>query len=147
MIDGGDVETRTAAGCAILFRIIFYQRHGCFRLCSEMVHKLQAFDNRADIARNVLADELKEQDALFISEFRRDLFKGYMQEAEFFDEIIGDRSNNLRPTIISFTKSISKVEQIKDLSCGQYFAKLSGMEVLDQNPSSSCLRIRVKVAI
>jgi len=145
LIDGGDVDERTAAGCAILFRIIFYQRRGYFINCNEMVHRLQGFDKSADVSRNSLASELKQHDALFINEFSPILFKGWMQEGEFFEEIIADRANNLRPTIISFTKSISKIEQVTDLSCGQHIAKLSGIETLDPNPSESCLRIRVGV--
>jgi len=144
-IDGGDENARKAAGCAILFRMIFHDFPVVMKPCGELVHKFAAFDYAATESRNELTDTLKRIGGLFISEFYRTLFKGYLQEGEFVDEILEDRENHELPTIISFTQTIVSSEGIQDLNCGQHIAKLSAMQILTPNPSDVCLRIRVRI--
>lgn len=161
LIDGGDQSARTMAGFAILFRMIVSDKIGLYRSCSDLYHKLSTWHILDDMHRNKLADMLKDYDVLFISEFHANLFKPKYDTGTFFDEILTERYNHNRPTIISFTQALSKESRIQNAAnCGSTLASLThkvySTSFTDEqggfksgnkkNPTSDVLRVRVEVA-
>ena len=148
VIDGGDMEIRKAAGCAILFRMIFYQRDCRFVNCGTIVDNFQSFDTKSkntEITKTDFIENLKSYEALFISEFRPDIVKAWSLAGGYLDDILDNRYNEKRPTIISFTLSMEKGSVIRDLVCGQHLAKISQAVNITPNPSKDFLRIRVRI--
>jgi len=152
-IDGGDGISRQLASFAILFRIIAYDKRGQYINCDSLFHKFQSINATAEITRNDLAEEMKSYDVLFVSEFDKYRFKPQFEHGSFFDEILADRMNYGRPTIISFVNPIiSKqlesdedyvqlsAEGKMDAGCGRYLAWLG----IKANTTDSVLRVRVR---
>jgi hypothetical protein len=168
LIDGGNIESRQLAGFAMLFRAIVYDHFGTYKTAHELMNKLSSFQPLEDLSRNEFAESLKEQDILFISEFRQNLFKTRADVGGFLDEILSERANNNRATIISFTNpltgDISGVFNPSGVllndNCGIYMSrlltKLYSSSYVDEkgklqmhkdnpNPYKDVLRIRVRV--
>lgn len=144
LIDGGDSRARKAAGCAILFRMIFYQNEGVFQDCKTLIRIFNMYDKDTETPRSPLMEHLKRCRAIFVSEFKRDNFIHKLQASEYIDEILSSRSDAQRSTIVSFSQSIVEQDKMVDNMCGQELAIMSGVERLDPNPSDTYLRIRVK---
>jgi len=140
LIDGGDVESRKKAGFAILFRMIACDRRGLYRSCQELIHKFQTIKVEDGINRNQYTEELKTYDVLLMAEFGRSMFSAHFESGSFFDEVLGFRSDRLKPTIITFSDIIDKGNAIRHKDCGEYFANFS----IKENTTDEVLRIRVK---
>ena len=148
VIDGGDMEARKAAGCAILFRMIFYQYDCRFVNCGTLVDNFQSFDAKSkntEITQADFIENLKSYGALFISEFRPDIVKAWSLAGGYLDDILDNRYNEKRPTIVSFTLAMERGSVIRDLVCGQHLAKISNSVEVNPNPSKDFLRIRVRI--
>ena len=140
-IDGGSEINRRKAGFAILFRLITTDMFGFSENCDSIYHKLQTISSPDGFNRNDITDSLKSYDALFISEFQSSVFRPHWDGGDFFDEFLRYRSDNLKPTIISFFDSISRKPSITDRRCGEYLATLS----IKEQPTEEIVRVRVKV--
>jgi len=168
LIDGGNIESRQFAGFAILFRAIVFDHCGIYKTAHELMNKLSSFQPLEDLSRNEFAESLKEQDILFISEFRQNLFKTRADVGGFLDEILSERANNNRATIISFSYPLSgDITGVFNISgalcndsCGIYMSQLLTkfysssyvdskgkiqMHEKNPNPYKDVLRIRTKV--
>ena len=150
LIDGGNINSRKRAGFAILFRLIACDKFGLYKDCSDIVHKMQSFVSEDGVSRNDFTNSLKEQDAVFISEFHESKFSKHLDGGNYFDEFLGHRADNLKPTIISFSEPINDQNMIKHTNCGRYFNEFSAKEFVDVsnralNPSDYMLRIRVSL--
>jgi hypothetical protein len=150
VIDGGCIESRKKAGFAILFRLIACDKFGLYKDCSDMVHKMQTFVSEYGLSRNDFTNSLKDQDVIFISEFHESMFSKHLDGGNYFDEFLGHRVDNLKPTIISFSDPIVDLNMIKSRACGRYLAEISAREHVDNknkalNPSDYMLRVRVSL--
>lgn len=150
-IDGGDFDARQMAGFAVLFRMIAYDKIGQSLNCNSLIHKFQTINSTEDITRNDLAEEIKGYDVLFINEFDKLQFSPHFETGSFFDEVLSERINRERPTIITFFSPIAseKISQEKmaadgqlDSGCGRHLAKIN----LTPQTTKSVLRIRVRCA-
>jgi len=106
-IDGGDSEARTFAGCAILFRMIAYDKIGKFWDCNALGHKFQSINATSEITRNDLAEELKSYDVLFLADVRKKDFGPHFESGSFVDEVLSDRIYSEKPTIVAFYNPIA----------------------------------------
>ena len=140
IIDGGNVEIRKKAGFAILFRMIACDRRASYRSCQELIHKFQTIKVEDGINRNQFADELKVYDIVMMAEFNRSMFSAHFESGSFFDEVLGYRSDHMKPTIITYSEMVDEKNPIKHKDCGEYFANFS----IKQNTNDDVLRIRVK---
>jgi len=147
LIDGGSEETRLKAGFAVLFRLIACDNNGIYRDCGELWHKFQNISFTSGFSRNEIAEELKDYDVFFIGEFDRKSFNPHFESSSFFDEILSDRLNNTKITIVSLVHPIEK-EKPKEQqaaegelvsSCGKYLTRLATVK-----EASNIYRIRVK---
>lgn len=148
LIDGGSEESRLKAGFAILFRLIACDKNGTYRDCGELWHKFQNISFAKGFSRNEIAEELKEYDVLFIGEFDRKSFNPHFESSSFFDEVLSDRINNARITIVSLVHPIEDNTKTKEQqaaegelvsSCGKYLTRLSTVKA-----ASNIYRVRVK---
>ena len=142
LISGGNIATRKKAGFAILFRLISCDRFGSYRKCSELSNKLQIINSTEIMNRNDIVNELKGYGVLFISEFHMRLFNPHFDTGNFFDEVLGHRADQLKPTIISFSSS----EKITDSRCGQYLAELAAEDQSSFKTTSEDV-IKIKVGL
>jgi len=152
VIDGGPSipTSRKMAGCAILFLFLTSDKRGIYIDCEDLRHKFYSVDATAEIARNDLVEAYKSYDILFLSEVDRTKFNPHFESGSYFDEILNYRSDNCKPTIISFYnpiggKSDKSKEQLAaegkmDLLCGKFLSALS----FEDKDSQEVLRIRVK---
>lgn len=152
VIDGGNFEARQMAGFAILFRMIAYDKRGLSITSDSLLHKFQSFNATENISRNDLAEEIKSYDLIFINEFDELRFKPHFEHGSFFDEVLTERINMGRPTIVGFVNPISSekltqenkekkaMEGKLDSGCGRHLARLA----LIPQTTQSVLRIRVK---
>lgn len=152
VIDGGEINARKRAGFAILFRLIACDNFGLYKDCSDIVHKMQTFVAEDGVSRNDFTKSLKEQDVLFISEFHESIFSKHLDGGNYFDELLGYRADNLKPTIISFSDPINERHMIKHRNCGTYLSDISAKEYVSEtnralNPSDYMLRIRVSLEV
>lgn len=150
VIDGGNIESRKKAGFAVLFRLIACDKFGLYKDCSDIVHKMQTFVAEGGVTRNDFTNYLKEQDVVFVSEFRESIFSKHLEGGNYFDEFIGYRHDNLKPTIISFSDPINDHNMIKTSNCGRYLAELSAKEFVNTKDKSLykndyLLRVRVSL--
>jgi hypothetical protein len=145
LIDGGDIESRKKAGCAILFRMISFDRRGSYNACHDLTKKFQSFNDTMDVNRNDLAEEMKSYDVIFISEFEDSdkLFSPHCETGAFFDEVLGHRIDFVKPTIISFSRPINRESPIRNKDCGEYLANMS----IKDKSTDSILRIKVKKSL
>lgn len=142
IIDGGDIESRKKAAFAILFRMIACDRRGLYKGCQELIHKFQTIYKESDgMHRNQLSEDLKIYDILLIAEFGRSMFSAHFESGSFFDEVLGFRSDHMKPTILTFSDVISKDNPIRHKDCGEYFANFSIKELT----TDEVLRVRVKI--
>lgn len=150
LIDGGGselLESRQTAGFALLFRMIAWDKTGCYMPCVKAVNNLKPFNAIGDITRNEFMDTLKEPDALFLGECSRNLFlKGVMDAATLFDELLGEREMSCKPTIITMTNPIpykheESANRTNEISTGQFMQVFTDS---DTNIYNNILRIRVK---
>ena len=146
-IDGGTEQSRIIAGYALLFRMIAYDKVGMYCSCSEMYHKFQTIKSTEEITRNDLTEQMKSYDILFISEFNRSLFSPHFETSSFFDEILGQRVNCSKPTIVSCVAPITKGSKDADAAsgksasdAGKYLSRLENIVATTDN----VLRVRVK---
>jgi len=147
-IDGGNFEARQKAGFAVLFRMIAYDKRGQCFICDSLRHKFQTINSTEEITRNDLTEEIKSYDIVFLNEFNRHSFDPHFEHGSFFDEILTERINMERPTIVGFVNPISSIEDREKLAeagkldsgCGRHLAWLS----LTPQTTKSVLRIRVK---
>lgn len=151
LIDGGNINARKKAGHALLFRLIACNMRGLHRESAGLASKLQLFVSYGDVSRNDYAERLKRIGALFISEFYPIQFRTASDAGRIYDEILSYRSDNILPTIISFTDAISAARPITNKECGIHIADFSSREHCKNsdhsvNPSEEYLRIRVRVA-
>lgn len=149
VIDGGKIETRKKMGCAILFRLIACDKFGLYKDCTDMVHKMQSFISEQGISRNDFTNALKSQEVVFVSEFKKNIFSQHLDAGSYFDEFLGYRMDNLKPTIISFTNEINSTNVFSGETCGEYLAAISKKEYANpkdkkENPTKNVLRIRCK---
>ena len=152
VIDGSTASptNRKMAGFAMLFLFLTYDLRGNYIDCEGLRHKLQSINSTEEINRNDLVEEYKSYDILFLSEVDRSKFTPHFESGSFFDEILNYRSDNLKPTIISFYNPIEgkdkkSTEQLASegklsLSCGKFLSALSFEDVNNKE----VLRIRVK---
>jgi len=149
VIDGGSEENRLRVGFAILFKLIISDKNGLYRDCGELWHKFQNINFNEGFNRNEIAEDLKDYDVLFIGEFDRKVFNPHFESSSFFDEILADRINNSRITIVSLVNPIEDVTKTQEekaasgelvSSCGKYLTRLS-----TGKDSESIYRIRVKI--
>jgi len=150
VIDGGTIETRKKAGFAILFRLIACDNFGLYKDCADIVHKMQTFVAEEGLSRNDFTKSMKEQDVIFIGEFCEHIFSKHLDGGNYFDEFLGYRVDNLKPTIISFSDTINEQNIIKNVNCGRYLSEISAKEYVNKtnkalNPSDYMLRIRVSL--
>lgn len=142
IIDGGDVEVRKKAAFAILFRMIACDFFGEYKTCHELIHKFQTIKVDDGLNRNQLAEELKGHDVLLISEFNKSIFSSYFESGAFFDEVLSSRSDNMKPTIFTFSEIIDKEKPIMHKDCGEYLANFS----IKEESTDEVFRIRVRVS-
>lgn len=150
VIDGGDINGRKAAGSAILFRMIFYQYECKFINFADLLNTYQVFSptdgkSGTEKTREELMEDIQSYSGLFISEFSPSLVKEWSVAGSYFDTILDRRVNEVRPTIVSFTQSLSKNTALTHVVCGQHFKKISESYNLKSYLTSEFLRIRVKV--
>jgi hypothetical protein len=146
LIDGGNFMIRKQMGFALLFRMIACDYFGLYKDCSDLVHKLQTIRSTADENRNDLANYLKQQDILFISEFHEGLFNKHFDSGTLFDEILSFRQDNRKPTIISFSNPLNSKNKIQSNDCGMYLRDISNYytsEFVD-NGVSKILHLKTK---
>lgn len=155
LIDGGDHRARNMAGFAILFRLITCDKIGMFHSFRQLVHQFSTWETMS-VKRNDLASNLKQYDALFIGEASPEKISAHTETPVFFDEVFHERLNNIRPTIISYSKQMGEV--IYDDKCSQSFADFSVhyksgnymdrankvKEGSDENPCGNYFRVRVQ---
>ena len=139
-IDGGNFESRQVAGFAVLFRLIAYDKIGQCVNCDSLIHKFQTINSTSEITRNDLAEEVKSYDVLFINEFDKLRFSPHFETGSFFDEVLAERINMERPTIVTFVNPIIADAGDCDSGCGRHLARLG----LIPQTTKSVLRIRVK---
>lgn len=150
LIDGGDTDARKMAGHAILFRLIACNMRGLHVESAKMRNYLSSFVSLGSLGRNDYANQLKCVGSLFIGDFSPLQFRSVSDAGIFYDEILSHRSDNVLPTIISFTEAISALRPITNKECGTYMSDFSAKEHCKNsdpsvNPSDKYLRIRVKV--
>lgn len=152
LIDGGNISIRKQIGFAILFKLILEDRFGLYQECGQLAAKLQTLSFKE--SRTDVVDDLKNVGALFISEFDFAQFQPYVNAGGLLDELLGSRSDNLMPTIISFSKPLVEKPRLDnkqvDKNCGGYLAELSLNEYANpknhlDNPWKGILRIRATI--
>ena len=155
LIDGGNSTSRTQAGCTILFRMIACDKNGIYNRCDRLSHKLEDLKSDGTMSRNAYVDDLQQYDSMFIGEINARSFNEYLSSGSFMDELLGYRSDNMLPTIFSFSKPLGKVngidtgqKTIEAKIAGDMLASLAVREYasLDKkiNPTNNIFRIRVK---
>jgi hypothetical protein len=146
IIDGGDPDSRKLAGYAILFRMIACDKYGLSYDCGQLSSEFQTIRNQGE-NRNDLVARLKKQGVLFINEFHPRKFNIHLPDsANFFDQLLGERSDYSRPTILTFSSPLERGvtnlgNAIKDDRCGLYLSMLSHADVKN---NQKVFRIRVK---
>jgi hypothetical protein len=143
LIDGGNLLLRRRAASALLVRIITYDHYARLSSCDDVAHKLQVVSSNPEYNRNEIAEELKELDALALTEFKHNIFQKGFEIQTFFDEILDSRDRNAKFTIFTFANPLSKDERfmLSDVSLyGQYMCMFSQIA---NSPLSNTLHIRV----
>mgnify|MGYP003967690623 CR=1 FL=1 len=146
VIDGGDPDSRKLAGYAILFRMIACDKYGLSYDCGQLSSEFQTIRNQGE-NRNDLVERLKKQGVLFINEFHPRKFNIHLPDsANFFDQLLGERSDYSKPTILTFSSPLERGvtnlgNAIKDDRCGLYLSMLSHTDVKN---NKKVFRIRVK---
>jgi len=166
IIDGGDSYLRKRAGFALLFRGIAWDKVGMHNSFGNASHRLQSIRSlgEGEMTRNEFANDLKEYDILFLSEYNNSLFVKGFDTGSFADEILEDREINGKITIISFQNALAvkgyenQNNSASDMSKGQYISmffetdyddslwKISDQEKLEEKSKKirkRFLRIRV----
>ena len=152
IIDGGNFNSRQMAGFALLFRMIAYDKTGKYVDTDSLRHKFQTLHSTENLYRNDLAEDLKDQEVLFMGEFDGKKNDVHFEIGSFFDEVLTDRINSSSPTIISFVSPISTEKMTEaqkeiaamngklDAGCGKHMARLANAS----ETNSRILRVRVK---
>ena len=148
LIDGGGRDERRRAGFAILFRLIALeidhdQMSGKYSTGDNFIHRLENASYDGEQNRIEFSNEMSAYNSIFISEFDSLKVNPKRDAGTFFDEIMEKRENKKRPTIISFSRPISEVNELKDNVAGLYFYDFSRCE--KSKPMRNALRIRVKI--
>lgn len=153
LIDGGDEDARQKAGYAMLFRMITWDKFGLYINCSEIAHKMHSIMALHGLGRNDVVEELRTYDALFMGECDPTSFRVGFDAGEFIDDIIRNREEQRKPTILSFSQSLSSSisPENTNKNWGKCLADLSIKEYCNRkdhtlNPSGNILRIRVKIS-
>jgi len=147
LIDGGDIESRKMAGCAILFRMIACDKQGKVYNCSSLAGEFKV--NKKDWkeeSRASLVRKVKKTQILLLSEFDKRHFSIYSDSGIYFDQLLEYRSDYEKSTILTFERPLeSKVTNtgnaIKDTSCGVYLSMLSHADIKEND---NIFRIKLK---
>ena len=150
LIDGGDFYARSRAGFSILFRMIAWDNNAKYVYYARLAHQLQSWDT-GDVPRNVLTEDYKNYDTLFIAEYTPVLAKASLDTGGFLDDIFAARDFSCSPTIFSFqqiipAKNVESINRCSDSTQGQYVSMFTKVDE-DKNSTFSktkVLRIRVK---
>ena len=144
LIDGGNFASRKQMGFSILYRMIACDFFGLYKDCSDLVHKLQTIRSTSDENRNDLANFLKRQDVLFISEFHEGLFNKHFDSGSLFDEILSYRQDHRKPTLISFSNPLNSKNKIQSNDCGMYMKDISSCYKSKFEPKTSNKIVHIK---
>jgi len=150
IIDGGEAIDRKKAAFAIFFRLISCDKNGINMINSELAHKLQTL-NRSESGehRNDTTESMRHYDLLLLFEAQMGDFTHGFDTGRFYDEILGYRDDQVKPTIITFANALSSsvVSETADNSWvdqtryGQYMG-LAGQS--DSRKDARFFRVRVK---
>lgn len=149
VIDGGSLIERQKAAYAIMFRLIACNKRGICVQNSQVSHQLQTLKSLGNLSRNDVTEEMRSTDILFLSEIISKDFANGFDTGRFYDEFLGYRDDHVKPTILSFYRSLvsSVAKEDADTSVadverfGQYISLAAQS---DQRKDNRFFRVRVK---
>jgi hypothetical protein len=150
IIDGGEAIDRKRAAFAIFFRLISCDKNGTCMVNSGLTHKLQSL-NRSEMGenRNDITEYMRNCDILLLFEAQQSDFTNGFDTGRFYDEILGYRDDQVKPTIITFANALSATTMMEksenswvdQTRYGQYMG-LAGQS--DSRKDGRFFRIRTK---
>jgi hypothetical protein len=150
IIDGGEALDRKKAAFAIFFRLISCDKNGTCMINCNLTHKLQSL-NRSEMGenRNDITEFMRNYDLLLLFEAQMGDFTNGFDTGRFYDEILGYRDDQVKPTIITFANALSSTavsensenSWVDQIRYGQYMG-LAGQS--DSRKDSRFFRVRVK---